>query len=107
MSQLNKPVGNDKRKHTPLTDEILNVIDQQPLNRYEIALRLTRWAEAREREAERRGILEGIKLADEAILDDITGSYPITVLRNMFKLLLWENMSASERQLSQSEKGEQ
>lgn len=33
------------RQHTPLTDEILEVVDQLPMNRYEVALRLTRWAE--------------------------------------------------------------
>jgi hypothetical protein len=32
-------------EHTPITDEILDVIDQQSANRYAVALRLTRWYE--------------------------------------------------------------
>ena len=32
-----------KDEHTHTTDKILNVMDQLPLNRYAVALRLTRW----------------------------------------------------------------
>src|SRR3982750_3146998 len=49
-----KMPNEDNHKHNALTDEILKFLDQEPSNRYEVALRLTRWAEEREREAERR-----------------------------------------------------
>lgn len=44
LQDMNKP----ENKHTPITDEILAVIDQQPLNRYAVALRLTRWYEKKQ-----------------------------------------------------------
>lgn len=44
------------------------------------------------------GRVEGIKMVDAAILDDITGSYPVAALRNLIKLLVWENTPTEKRQ---------
>ena len=39
----------------------------------------------------REARIEGIKLVDEALLDDVTGFYPVAMVRNLIKMLIWEN----------------
>lgn len=59
----------------------------------------------RERVA-REARIEGIKLVDEALLDDITGSYPVPVVRNLIKLLIWENTPPEQRLAALQQKEE-
>lgn len=48
-------------------------------------------------EAEKQGIVKGIKLVDEALLDDVTGSYPVQVVRNLIKMLIYENTPKADQ----------
>lgn len=46
--------------------------------------------------------IEGIKLVDKALLDNVTGSYPVPAVRNLIKLLIWEYTPADERKALQA-----
>lgn len=73
------------RQHTKLTDEILEVIDEQPTNRYEVALRLTRWAENYGHEIAReaqQSILRGFRRRD-FVRDDF---YEVAVIDRLAEL---------------------
>lgn len=42
--------------------------------------------------------IEGIKLVDKALLDNVTGSHPTPVIRNLINLLIWEYTPTAEKQ---------
>ena len=85
-----------------LADEVYSIVTALvvPGCEAEAKQRITRLIA--EKVAEAR--VEGIKLVDEALLDDITGTYPVAVVRNLIKLLVWENSSSTERASLRQEK---
>lgn len=61
-------------EHTLITDKILEVIDQQPTNRYAVALRLTRWYETELAAAQLR-LIEGL-LEQKVEVNTVNYHYP-------------------------------
>ena len=50
--------------------------------------------------AQVRGRIEGIKLVDKALLDNVTGSYPTAVVRNIIKMLVCEETPPKDRHVT-------